>query len=208
MVDAIRAEDPDRLVLCDGLDYGNVPPQSLHALGVALCTRGYRPMAISHYKASWIGGSDTWAVPQWPAAQVSAFLYGPMKPDLQSSLVLEGPLGGTTLRLRVNTVSSRAKLRVTDGRGAALWEHAFVPGPGEGEWKKVVHRAEWNAYANLYDRDYRIALPTGVTRVDVRNVDGDWLTLTEVGDFVKLEAITIAGALKWQVVNFDGVAFS
>jgi hypothetical protein len=207
MVDAIRAEDPDRLVLCDGLDYGNVPPQSLHALGVALCTRSYRPMAISHYKASWIGGSDTWAVPQWPAAQVSACLSGPMKPDLQSSLVLEGPLGGTTLRLRVNTVSSRAKLRVTDGRGAALWEQAFVPGPGEGEWKKVVHRAEWNAYANIYDRDYRIALPPGVTRVDVRNVDGDWLTLTEVGVESSEKHWTMATVDSWGLKHTGAVRF-
>ena len=207
MVDAIRAEDPDRLVLCDGLNYGNVPPTSLHPLGVALCTRGYRPMNISHYRANWIGGSDTWAVPQWPAAQVSAFLYGPMKQDLQSTLVLEGPLGGTTLRLRVNTVSSRAQLRVTDGRGTALWEHAFVPGPGEGEWKKVVHRAEWNAYANIYDRDYRIALPPGVTRVDVHNVDGDWLTLSEVGVESGEKRWTMATVDSWGLKQTGAVRF-
>lgn len=34
------------------------------------------------------------------------------------------------------------------------------------------------------------------------------ITLTEVGDFIKLEAITIAGALKWQVVANDGAALS
>lgn len=34
------------------------------------------------------------------------------------------------------------------------------------------------------------------------------MTLTEVGDFIKLEAITIAGALKWQVRSNDGVALS
>lgn len=34
------------------------------------------------------------------------------------------------------------------------------------------------------------------------------MTLTEVGDFIKLEAITIAGALRWQVVANDGVALS
>jgi len=180
MVDAIHAEDPDRLVLCDGLDYGNIPPKSLHELGVALCTRGYRPMNVSHYRASWINGSDKWAVPEWPAAQVSAFLYGSAKKDLQSSLVLEGPLGGTTLRLHVNTVSTLAKLRATDGRGATLWEHTFIPGPGEGEWKKVVHHPEWKNYANVYDRDYRIELPAGVARVELRNVEGDWMTLSEV----------------------------
>jgi hypothetical protein len=34
------------------------------------------------------------------------------------------------------------------------------------------------------------------------------ITLTDVGDFIKLEAITIAGALKWQVVANDGAALS
>lgn len=207
MVAAIRAEDPHRLVLCDGLDYGNVPPKSLHALGVALCTRGYRPMNISHYKASWINGSDTWAVPQWPAAQVSAFLYGPMKKEFQSSLVFEGPLGGATLRLRVNTVSTRATLRATDERGTVLWEHAFVPGPGEGEWKKVVHRAEWKTYANLYDRDYLIAIPASVTRVDVRNVDGDWLTLSEVGVKADGKEWTMATVDTWGLKHTGPVRF-
>ena len=34
------------------------------------------------------------------------------------------------------------------------------------------------------------------------------MTLTEVGDCIKLEAITIGGALRWQVVANDGVALS
>ena len=34
------------------------------------------------------------------------------------------------------------------------------------------------------------------------------ITLTEVGDFIKLEAITIAGALRWQVVANDGAVLS
>ena len=207
LVDAIRAEDPNRLVLCDGLDYGNVPPKSLHALGVALCTRGYRPMNVSHYRANWINGADRWAVPEWPAAQVSAFLYGSGKKELQSSLVFEGPLGGTTLRLHVNTVSSLAKLRVTDERGTVLWEHVFRPGPGEGEWKKVVHRAEWNSYANLYDRDYPVAIPAGVTRVEVRNVDGDWLTLSAVGVKSGEKEWTMATVDSWGLKQSGAVRF-
>jgi len=34
------------------------------------------------------------------------------------------------------------------------------------------------------------------------------ITLGAVGDFIKLEAITIAGALKWQVIANDGAALS
>lgn len=34
------------------------------------------------------------------------------------------------------------------------------------------------------------------------------ITLSDVGDFIKLEAITIAGALRWQVVANDGAVLS
>ena len=34
------------------------------------------------------------------------------------------------------------------------------------------------------------------------------ITLTEVGDFIRLVAITVAGALKWQVVSNDGASLS
>jgi endoglucanase len=66
LVAAIRAEDADRLILADGLRWGREPIPSLADLGIAQSTRGYDPMQISHYKASWIQGSDTWPEPAWP----------------------------------------------------------------------------------------------------------------------------------------------
>jgi endoglucanase len=66
LVEAIRAEDPDRLVVADGLRWGREPVPALADLGVAQSTRGYDPMQISHYKASWINGSDRWPEPTWP----------------------------------------------------------------------------------------------------------------------------------------------
>ena len=66
IVEAIRKEDPDRLILCDGRDWGNAAPTELVGLGVAAATRGYQPMPISHYRASWVGGSDRWAEPTYP----------------------------------------------------------------------------------------------------------------------------------------------
>jgi hypothetical protein len=208
MVDAIRAEDPDRLVLCDGLDYGKTPPTSLRTLGVALCTRGYQPFNLTHYRASWVSGSDKWELPEWPAPQVSAYLYGSGKPDLQSPLVVSGALGGATLRVRVNVVSSRARLRATAGDGTVIWEHLFTPGPGAGEWKTVVHRPEWNSYQNIYDRDYAVAIPAGVSRLELRNVDGDWLTLSSLsvelrGRQWKLSTLNDWGLKQEGVVRFD-----
>ena len=66
LVEAIRAEDPQRLIIADGLRWGTSPVESLAGLGIAQSTRGYEPMQISHFKANWINGSDTWPEPTWP----------------------------------------------------------------------------------------------------------------------------------------------
>lgn len=66
LVQAIRAEDPNRLVIADGLRWGREPVHGLATLGIAQSTRGYEPMQISHHKASWVNGSDTWPEPTWP----------------------------------------------------------------------------------------------------------------------------------------------
>lgn len=63
---AIRKEDPGRLIICDGRSWGNVPPEELAGLKVATATRGYQPMRISHWKASWVGGSESWPEPTYP----------------------------------------------------------------------------------------------------------------------------------------------
>jgi endoglucanase len=66
LVQAIRAEDPQRLIIADGLRWGRDPVPELADLGIAQSTRGYDPMQISHYKASWVEGSDQWPEPAWP----------------------------------------------------------------------------------------------------------------------------------------------
>ncbi|MBI2946266.1 MAG: cellulase family glycosylhydrolase [Verrucomicrobia bacterium] len=69
LVNAIRAEDPERLIIADGLRWGRDPVPSLVDLGLGQSTRGYDPMRISHYKASWVRGSDQWPVPTWPLVE-------------------------------------------------------------------------------------------------------------------------------------------
>lgn len=69
LVEAIRAEDPDRLIVADGLSWGNIPVHGLAELGIAQSTRGYAPNQISHYRASWMNGSDKWPEPTWPLKQ-------------------------------------------------------------------------------------------------------------------------------------------
>lgn len=67
-IEAIRRVDPDRLVVSDGLQWGRVPILQLAELGVIQSTRGYDPMPVSHYQASWVNGSR-WKEPTWPLEQ-------------------------------------------------------------------------------------------------------------------------------------------
>jgi len=68
VVAAIRREDPDRLIIADGLSWGRDPVFELVDLKIAQSTRGYDPMPISHYQASWVGG-QRWPEPTWPLKQ-------------------------------------------------------------------------------------------------------------------------------------------
>ena len=65
-VRSIRAVTPDRLILLDGLQWGMQPLTGLEELGVAQSCRGYWPHTITHYKASWVTGADTFPTPRWP----------------------------------------------------------------------------------------------------------------------------------------------
>ncbi|MBN1124616.1 MAG: cellulase family glycosylhydrolase [Sedimentisphaerales bacterium] len=64
----IRQIDPSRLVIVDGLSWGRDPVPELVDLGVGQSTRGYDPMPISHYQASWVNG-DRWPEPVWPDSE-------------------------------------------------------------------------------------------------------------------------------------------
>jgi endoglucanase len=66
MVAAIRDNDPNRLIIADGLRWGRDPVHSLAELRVGQSTRGYDPFKLTHYKAGWASGSDKWAEPTWP----------------------------------------------------------------------------------------------------------------------------------------------
>jgi endoglucanase len=57
-VAAIRAIDPDREIVIDGIGGGNIAVPELADLGVIHSGRGYQPFNISHYKAGWVGNIE------------------------------------------------------------------------------------------------------------------------------------------------------
>jgi endoglucanase len=65
-VAAIRAIDPAREIVIDGLGGGHLAMPELADLGVIHSGRGYQPMPVSHAQASWWDGHTTAPEPVYP----------------------------------------------------------------------------------------------------------------------------------------------
>jgi hypothetical protein len=65
---AIRAISPSRPLVIDGLDGGNLAMPELADLGATQSVRGYQPMSVSHFGASWWPGHVDLPTPSYPAA--------------------------------------------------------------------------------------------------------------------------------------------
>lgn len=180
LVEAIRKEDPERWIIADGSSWGTRPVPELIGLGIAQSTRGYQPMEVSHYRASWVAGSDRWSLPSWPLRRgLPGYLYGPAHRELEGPLVLEGDFQPGSLTLHVDVVSSLVGL-VIKADGKVIFEKGLRSGPGEGEWKRVVYREEHKVYQNVFDRDYVFALAESASELSLEVVEGDWLTWTSL----------------------------
>ncbi|MBT3380623.1 MAG: cellulase family glycosylhydrolase [Lentisphaerae bacterium] len=183
LTDAIRAEDPDRLIISDSF-FGDSSAlgKGLKRLNVAFSPHQYWPGRVTHYKASWVKGSDQYPVPTWPMMSCSGRLFSPTKKGYPPGpLTLSGPFTRTTqLRLKMGRVSARA-LVVIRADDREIWRKDFVPGPGEGEWEKVVFAEQWNIHQNIYNRDYTCEIPAGAEVVTVAMEAGDWCVLSEAG---------------------------
>jgi aryl-phospho-beta-D-glucosidase BglC (GH1 family) len=177
---AIRAADPQRLTIADGIRWGTKPVPELVSLGIAQSTRGYEPMLISHYEASWIHHEGPWPTPVWPIpVGINNHLYGDAKPEFKSALALqiECPQA-TPFSIRVGHVSAQAEL-IVKADGAVVLQKQFQPGPGAGEWKKS-EPASWGGYNADYNRDYAATLPAGTREIQIAVGKGDWLTFAEL----------------------------
>ena len=74
LLDAIRAVDPERLIIVDGLDLGWTPIFGLAADDVAQRLHMYDPWRISHHGAPWFPGALEWDEPTWPLRGVPSMI--------------------------------------------------------------------------------------------------------------------------------------
>lgn len=68
LVKGIHDEDPERLIVADGREIGRYPVIELAGVVPVQSTRGYDPMSVSHYTATWVPKDEfeTFNFPTWP----------------------------------------------------------------------------------------------------------------------------------------------
>ncbi|RPI01049.1 MAG: T9SS C-terminal target domain-containing protein [Calditrichaeota bacterium] len=179
-IQAIREVSPDRIIITDAVDYGNGRIDAILSHKVVVSPHFYNPSMITHYKAEWVEGADAWPEPTWPPRMIPNYFYGSGKSPWNTPLLIQADLpSGTVITMHVQQVSSSADFRVYVGK-EIIFKHDFRPGAGEGEWKEVIYRPEWNVYQNIYDRDYSFTLQQDVKEISFRVLSGDWMTWTEL----------------------------
>jgi endoglucanase len=131
---AIRSVDPNRLIIADGLWWSRDPVPGLIDLNVAQSTRGYEPMQVSHYGASWVYGAEQWPEPSWPLKQIEAAELRWESPVLKDHYKEKMKTWGIPLDMEWN--KERLKLQLIDP-----WKKLEQQGVG-------VHVGEFGAFSN------------------------------------------------------------
>jgi len=70
---AIRAIDPGREIVLDGMGGGHLAIPELADTGTIHSGRGYTPFEVSHHKAEWVDGWEKMSLPEYPGE-----IYGKM----------------------------------------------------------------------------------------------------------------------------------
>ena len=93
--DAIRASNPDHLVIADGNSVGNQVTPELKELKIAQSCRGYFPGYISHYKAPWANKDpEHCPTPVWPGT-INGEQFGKARLEKYYQPWIELAAGGT-----------------------------------------------------------------------------------------------------------------
>jgi len=179
-IEAIHKTDHARLVIADGVKWGNQPVDELIPLGVAQSTRGYEPMRVSHYRANWIGQQKDLPPPEWPVpVAMNDHIYCDGQPELKRPLVLKVDCPVVTaFSIHIGQVSLPAEVIVRAGDKIVL-QKQFLHDAGAAEWKSS-EKNQWGGFDAIYDRDYTASIPAGTREISIEGGAGDWLRFDEI----------------------------
>lgn len=180
-IEAIREEDPDRLIMSDGWNVGRDPIPELVEYDVVQMFRGYWPMSISHAGANWTNneyGPD----PEWPSNQYlgqfirSGSTYNNGIP-LTVKHTFEKETPAEIIILRVN---GPVAMKVRAGN-EVIFSHDFDPETDE----VVTHeRARDSEYrTGVYLDTMHFSVPAGTSELTVNALGGEWMTFGRLSLF-------------------------
>ena len=182
LVEAIRAEDPTRFIIADGLGFGRNPVPSLYGLkGVGQATRGYTPMSVSHYLAPWVGTPS--ATPVWPLPVdgPSGTLGGPAKKreGLFVPFTLEN-VPACRMAVEYGRCSGPVTLEFA-ADGQVVKTVKIVPTIGDPLWTDARAYPQWgNVIQGSYRGKDELTFENPVAKLTVRAVKGDWIQLGSI----------------------------
>ena len=199
-INSIHNISPDRIIFVDGLEYGRIIISELKGEpNIAQAIHCYDPFGITHYRAEWVDGSDTWPLPRWPMLWVSDYLYGPWKSEYESPLVIEANIPrGAEIIVNVRQVSVESTLQIKADSNIIL-SKKFICGPDTGADFSQVVNTQWG-YQNISNKDYSVVLPSDGSRLTITNTQGDWMTFNKItiksgtGELVIIPGNTTWGA--------------
>jgi hypothetical protein len=179
-IDRIQSISPDRIIFVDGLNFSREILTSFNdRQNIIQAIHVYDPMTITHYKAEWVSGSDTWPLPVWPMTDMNMYLYGPWQSKYQSSLVLEGSFArDMEVTINVKQVSVQSTLQINLDN-VTVYTKNFVCGPDLSEdWTQIIN-TQWG-YQNISGKDYSVVLPLSGTKLTFSNTAGDWTSFNGI----------------------------
>jgi len=182
-INAINKEDPNRLIIVDGMNIGSIPiSELLFNRNVIQATRGYHPGSISHYNASWLKDRGNWIEPTWPLSPFVGFLYGPGKTKFNKPLLLNGELPiNMKIGIKINSISKKAML-VAKADNQIISKKYIDPKNDSKKWNKIESKNNPNLsiYTVRKEFEYKVVLPNRTKEFTLENVLGDWLFFSKL----------------------------
>ena len=179
LVAAIRAEDPDRYIVADGLACATRPANALVGLnGIGQAARGYAPLRVTHYLAPWAGAPS--AKPVWPMRPdcPAGILAGPRKTEMRRDFELLD-LPPCTLEISFDKASDPLMVRfIADGK--RLKDISIAPEADNPMWSSVKRSAGWSTVQGCYLGRETFVFREPVKKFTVRLVQGDWIQIADV----------------------------
>lgn len=207
LIQAIHQEDPNRFIVADGLNYCQKPTQGLFPQKglVGQAMRGYAPMSISHYLASWVGFPS--AKPSWPPVGAISPLYGEGKGDWNRPLLMEN-LPAATWEIQFGKISDRARIQLTlDGKPIVNQMLRPKIGPG---WTNTIYQAQWKIFQGDKIDPIRIPALPAAKQASLRIGEGDWAEISHItliaenGDRAELAFMSSWGGKNDKPFRFQG----